>query len=171
MGTGIYNQGTMKDFWEYDPSTNTWTQKADFGGPARRGAVAFVVNGKGYVTSGWSATGLYNDLWEYNPIADTWQQKANFGGLARSGAVALVIDDKAYIGTGLSGGSAASDSLNDWWLYDDAKDQWLQQTNVPGRERYGAQAFTLLGKGYVGTGNFSYGMGAVRGFWQFTPAQ
>ena len=23
------------DFWEYDPATNAWTQKADFGGTAR----------------------------------------------------------------------------------------------------------------------------------------
>ena len=27
MDTHIY-----KDFWEYDPAANTWTQKADFGG-------------------------------------------------------------------------------------------------------------------------------------------
>ena len=24
----------IKDFWEYDPATDVWTQKADFGGPA-----------------------------------------------------------------------------------------------------------------------------------------
>ena len=26
---------SLKDFWEYDPATNIWTQKADFGGTAR----------------------------------------------------------------------------------------------------------------------------------------
>jgi len=26
------------DFWEYDPVANSWTQKADFGGTARRWA-------------------------------------------------------------------------------------------------------------------------------------
>src|SRR5215831_1410878 len=39
IGTGAYP--AVKDFWEYDPTTDTWTQKADFGGPGRGGAVGF----------------------------------------------------------------------------------------------------------------------------------
>ncbi|MEO5674560.1 MAG: kelch repeat-containing protein, partial [Chitinophagales bacterium] len=30
LGTGE-DGGPKKDFWEYDPDANTWTQKADFG--------------------------------------------------------------------------------------------------------------------------------------------
>ena len=42
----------FKDFWEYDPATNTWTQKADFGGTARTNAVGFSIGSKGYIGTG-----------------------------------------------------------------------------------------------------------------------
>src|SRR5205823_1893159 len=35
MGTGYDGSTSKKDFWEYDPATDAWTQKADFGGTAR----------------------------------------------------------------------------------------------------------------------------------------
>jgi hypothetical protein len=38
-----------RDFWEYDPSSNVWTRKADFGGKKRSDAVGFSVGGKGYL--------------------------------------------------------------------------------------------------------------------------
>ena len=55
VGTGIFgtsSSGYQSDFWEYDPTTNIWTQKANFGGSRRIGSVAFVVNGIGYVGLG-----------------------------------------------------------------------------------------------------------------------
>ena len=42
-----------KDFWEYDPAANAWTQKADFGGTARYCAVGFSIGSKGYIGTGW----------------------------------------------------------------------------------------------------------------------
>jgi hypothetical protein len=37
IGTGLHpnDYSNLKDFWEYNPAANTWTQKADFGGTAR----------------------------------------------------------------------------------------------------------------------------------------
>lgn len=32
MGTGETSSGFSNEFWEYDPLTDTWAQKADFGG-------------------------------------------------------------------------------------------------------------------------------------------
>ena len=46
------------DFWEYDPSTNTWTQKADFGGTARNWAVGFSIGNKGYIGTGYDLSGV-----------------------------------------------------------------------------------------------------------------
>ena len=43
----------MKDFWEYDPAANTWTQKADFVGVARISAVGFSIGSKGYIGTGY----------------------------------------------------------------------------------------------------------------------
>src|SRR5947207_9637065 len=40
IGTGSpFDNTYLDDFWEYDPATDTWTQKADFAGGARMGAV------------------------------------------------------------------------------------------------------------------------------------
>jgi len=54
--TGEYYDGSsyhnVKDFWEYDPVANTWTQKADFGGTTRQRAVGFSIGGKGYIGLG-----------------------------------------------------------------------------------------------------------------------
>src|SRR5215470_12831637 len=70
IGTG-YDQGIdarayKYDFWEYDPSLNTWTQKADFGGNGRWAAVGFSIGSKGYIGTGsGNSAVVMNDFWEY----------------------------------------------------------------------------------------------------------
>ena len=54
------------EFWEFNPATNTWVQKPDFPGTARRFLSAFAINNKGYITLGTNGTNM-NDLWEFNP--------------------------------------------------------------------------------------------------------
>ena len=108
VGTG-YDGANKKDWWEYDPTANTWTQKTDFGGTARHYAVAAAINGKIYVGTGYD--GAYRkDWWEYDPTANTWTQKTDFGGTARYYAVAVAINGKVYVGTGHDGARKI-----DWW--------------------------------------------------------
>jgi len=40
------------DFWEYDPATNVWVQKVNFGGDAREQAIGFSIGNKGYIGTG-----------------------------------------------------------------------------------------------------------------------
>ena len=87
-----------------------WTQKADFGGTARSGAVGFSIGSKGYIGTG--GIGV-KDFWEYDSAINIWTQKADFGGTARSGAVGFSIGSKGYIGTG-------STAAKDFWEYDPA---------------------------------------------------
>ena len=66
--TGSFSGNEKKDFWKYDPSTNSWTQKANFGGTARGGAACFSINGKGYIgTGGIYGPSFYQDFWVYTP--------------------------------------------------------------------------------------------------------
>jgi hypothetical protein len=59
----------MKDFWEFDPVTNVWTQLADFGGVARSDAVGFSIGTKGYIGTGRiNLSTQLNDFWEFNPL-------------------------------------------------------------------------------------------------------
>jgi N-acetylneuraminic acid mutarotase len=49
---GLRDNGGTSDFWEYDPATNLWTEKANFPGDARAYAIAFSIGNKGYVGAG-----------------------------------------------------------------------------------------------------------------------
>ncbi len=66
-----------KDFYEYNPETDTWKRIADFPGTARLDCIGFASNGKGYVAGGSAVyTGENTQkLWEYDPETDQWTQK------------------------------------------------------------------------------------------------
>ncbi len=104
IGTGRDQTTFVNDFWEYDPSmgsNGTWTQKADFGGAIRYGAIGMNIGAYGYIGTGAiTLGGLTNDFWEYNPGTDNWTQKADFSGAPRFLAAAFSIENKGYIGTG-----------------------------------------------------------------------
>ncbi|TRZ72144.1 MAG: T9SS C-terminal target domain-containing protein [Bacteroidetes bacterium] len=158
MGYGYtyQNQTCKKDFWEYNPATDSWTQKADFGGGLRANAAFFALNNKGYVGTGQSSTQLFKDFWEYNPATNKWTRKADFGGVTRKCATGFAISsgniNKGYIGTGLLPNGTTPINLQDLWEYDPAANSWSQKTDFPGTPRYAAVSFSTGGKGYLGTG-------------------
>jgi len=67
IGTGDdQSSGTnYNDFWEYDPTTNTWVQIQDFFGMARRYLVAFTIGNSAYVGLGTNGTN-FKDFWEFD---------------------------------------------------------------------------------------------------------
>ncbi|HKZ67707.1 MAG TPA: T9SS type A sorting domain-containing protein [Chitinophagaceae bacterium] len=159
QGDTMYN-----DFWEYNVSTNLWTQKTILPMVGRQYYVAFSINGKGYIgtgeTGGFSGV-LLNDFWEYDTITDTWTQKASFGGTARYLAVGFSLLGKGYIGTGLD----ASNYRNDFWEYDPVVNNWIQKASLPiGVSRSAAIAFSIetIGRGYIGLGGGSSFFGDLR---------
>ena len=169
IGTGRNYYGYdiyYKDFWEYDPSTNTWTQKADFGGIARFGAVGFSIGNKAYIGTGYSSySGFCGDFWEYNPSTNTWTRKADFGGEARAYAVGFSIGNKGYIGTGYS---SYSGFCGDFWEYDPSTNTWTQKADFGGGVRQSAVGFSIGIKGYIGTGYD--GSGYFKDFWEYDPS-
>lgn len=171
LGTG-YN-GTedewYKDFWKFDPSTESWSQVANFPGVARQAAVGFAAAGKGYVGTGTdgssddNGTVKFKDFYQYDPTANTWSKIADFAGSARYGAVAFGIDDYGYVGTGYD-----SNNLKDFYRYDPSTDTWTQIPSIPGSKRKDATAFVINGKGYVVTG--SDANTNVKDFYSYDPS-
>ncbi len=103
IGTGHDITDVRGDLWEYDPSANSWTQKANIPGSGREWATGFSIGNKGYIGFGTKGgLSLKKDFWEYNRGFDIWVQKADFGGTARWEAVGFSIGNKGYIGTGAS---------------------------------------------------------------------
>jgi N-acetylneuraminic acid mutarotase len=58
-----------KDFWEYDSSGNSWTQRADVGTSLRWFAGSFTIGNKAYVGLGTGSTAGSTklDFWQYIP--------------------------------------------------------------------------------------------------------
>lgn len=153
LGQGTTN-GFFQDNWEYDAVSQTWSQKADFLGGARRQAVAFVIDNIAYVGTGISATGLKKDMYSYNPSTNTWTQLNDFGGTARKEAAAFTMGSLGYIGTGDDGVMK-----NDFWEYNPTGDLWVQKANMPGLARKGAVGWGIFPNAYICTGediNFTY---------------
>jgi len=148
---GITSGGFINDFWEYDPTVNTWTQKANFPGTAREGATGFSIGNKGYIGTGYDSTNVFNnDFWEWDQVSNTWNQKANFPSTGRYGAVSFSIGNKGYIGTGWYNYSTV---YNDFWEWDQATNVWTQKANLGGSARRLSVGFSIGIKGYIGTGD------------------
>ncbi len=157
----------LTDFWQYDPVTNTWTQKAQFPGPGRDVAVGFSIGNKGYLGTGiaplaQSTFTYYNDFWEYNPGSDTWTQKANVPGLGRGYAVGISLNGNGYVGLGNS--DYPNNDLGDFYEYNQASDTWTQKSNIPVTEaRAYAASFTINSDIYV-TGGLRFTATGTKAF-------
>lgn len=68
------------DWHEFNTLTNTWTQKASFGGGARTDTRGFVIGGKVYLGMGSTGyfTDIKSDLWAYTPSTNSWSQRASY---------------------------------------------------------------------------------------------
>ncbi|MBL4863032.1 MAG: T9SS type A sorting domain-containing protein [Crocinitomicaceae bacterium] len=171
MGLGHYNgAGTnvlFDDWWEYDPATSAWTQKADYMGGICYHATGFTLGDFGYVGTGRitpSGNTLVQSFFKYDPTTNVWTPISSFPGTERRGAVSFVVNDYAYVGTGETNFGDA----NDFYRYSPSTDSWIAIASMPGIGRGSSVAFGIEGYGYVGTGNTS--IGSTNDFWQYNPA-
>lgn len=74
LAGGVSYYGFQNDLWEYDPTTDSWMQKANIPSPVGyRHASGFALNGKGYYGLGIDNNStLYKNWREYNPITNQW---------------------------------------------------------------------------------------------------
>jgi len=168
IGMGHVNSAQhiiYKDIWEYDPATNSWTQKADFSGGLRYQCTAFSIGNIGYMGLGRNSQDTYEkDFWAFNPIANLWYPIADFPGEERRGASGFKISGKGYVGLG----QATSGYASDFYEYNPNTDSWLQMADFIGLPRTSAVSFVHNSKAYVGTGH-TYG-NALKDFYEFTPS-
>ena len=161
VGTGFNDDletEELSDFWRYDPTTDSWTEVAQFGGSARYSAVAFTLNGLGYVGTGYDGSYL-KDFWRYDPGTDSWSQSLSLFGSKRESAFAFVLDGKAFVGSGLNN----DQFLYDFWAFDPEADNWIDYSIddddndffdefIQAMERYDATAFVMEDIAYITTG-------------------
>lgn len=147
----------------------TWVQLNNFQGPARKGGIAFSINGIGYFGTGMNPQGGFlKDFWQYNAANDTWTQKADVGGVPRYLGVGFEINGKGYIGTGNIGTETSRVESNDFYEYDPNTNIWTNRSSVGTVGRISGVGFGAGGKGYITTGydrNVTYD----NTLWEFNP--
>jgi hypothetical protein len=167
VGGGLGANNTIfSDFHEYNPATNTWTQKGSLGASGPRGAVAtFVIGQKAYVVAGHTnnSTVFSKATYEYNPLTDNWTLKAPFPGTGRLNPAGFSIAGKGYVGTGMD-----TFAKSDFWQYDPATNQWQLIPSVAGSPRTSSVGFAIGNTGYVVAG-YSFGT-YLDDALKFTPA-
>jgi N-acetylneuraminic acid mutarotase len=150
-GYSNYYRERLRDTWEFDPSTQVWTQKDSLpdGCLGRTAGVGFSANGKGYICTGTDDNGnKLKDVWEFDPTAGekgTWTKMAeDFGGGARYGATAFSVGNKGYVLGGYNG-----NYLKDFWEFDPTTKSWKNLDNFTGQKRCYGSAFVINDTAYV----------------------
>ncbi len=125
---GVSSGAYLTDFWAFDLATQTWTLKRPIinisddsyddlygsatGGIPRSNATAFVMNGIGFLATGYNS-GILATVWAYDPGADQWTEKTSLEATARMDAVSFVIGGRGFLGTGQTG----TIRLGDFWEF------------------------------------------------------
>ena len=171
VGTGMDNAeaslgSALSDFMEFDPISNTWSNKANFPGSFGSGiyfATGFSADSKGYICCGKRGPNNYSDeFWEYKPTTDSWLQRQSFPGGVRYQLSSFVINNLAYIGLGID----QDVYRKDLWEYNPATNNWIAKNDFLGGERGAASTFNLGSRGFISAGTDG---GFKNDLWEYNP--
>jgi N-acetylneuraminic acid mutarotase len=156
-----YSHEPLRDLWEYNSVTDTWTEKDTLPlTAARYYATAFSISGNIYIFGGTDGTNFFNNLWKYNPSGNTWTLMAPMPAAGRQQCMSFVMHNEAYI----VGGTPNGPNLKEVWKYTPSTDSWSQLIDFPGANApYGGVAFVISGKAYIACGN------GTKECWEYDP--
>lgn len=158
FGTGNvdpFSPINTNEFWQYDPASDKWTQKASFVSSARCRAFGFSIGQKGYIGGGENnASAKINDFYEYDPATDLWTKKMDFP-INLSRAVGANINELGYVFGGIKG-EALGENL--YYKYDSKANTWTQAGDMAAvkdnlKGRFYSSVLPLNGKAYIGLGS------------------
>lgn len=166
IGSGLDQNGNaLQDFWEYDTANAQWRKVADLparlsaNGPdeafGRYEAASFQIGQHAYVGGGMVGSTFLTDFWRYTPPANAtdpgyWDFWCFFDkGKPRAEAVWFTLDGKGYYGLGYTN---TNEYLDDFFEFDPDAQSWTERQRFPGGGRRDALGFSLLHRGFVGTG-------------------
>ncbi len=150
MGLGQRGNSEYKDWWEWDPCTNTWTQKASY--PTANGRnypFLFVLNGEIYVGGGERNGTVYNNVYKYNPNTNTWTAVASLP-VPLYYAAATSDGTYGYVFGGIDNSGTYNATI---YKYDPSTNTWFTLATYPGGPRRSPFIAYYNGKLYMGTGD------------------
>jgi N-acetylneuraminic acid mutarotase len=153
-----------KDFWEYDPSLNTWVKISDFPGAARTDAISFVIGNKAYAglgSNGLFAPPIFSDFWSFDSETGSWSQIQNFPEANSLIGLSFSNNLNAYISfPGNSGLHAIT------YEYTATSDSWRRVKSFPSGNSLSTSSFVINDRAYVIGG---WGMEYSPQVWEFVP--
>lgn len=101
IGLGHINSGSLSvaydDWWEYDPATNSWTQKANYPAGPRFGNFCFGFDNCAYVGGGAiQSWGAAYEFFKFDPVSNTWTYISN-SPVGGEGEPSFVVGDSGYV--------------------------------------------------------------------------
>lgn len=151
-GSTDFITGT-KDFYQYDPASDSWTILQNFPGVGRGFSIGDTWDGKAYMGFGYGANSNYlNDLWEFDPGTGNWTELTSCPCAERVHPTFVIEDGLLFVGFG---NNDIDGNLNDWWEYNIATDTWRQLPDLPGPKRHHPYMFSADGDVYTGFGHGS----------------
>ena len=175
VGLGYDGVNFLKDFWCYDPKTNSWSEVEQYPGDSVRYATAFVIGDTAYVCGGEDFdNNVLNDCYAFD--GQKWHTVASMKH-PRTQAASFVINGLGYVVGGQNNGAI------DWFEYYNPKTgNWTYLNRTSDRTddlfdddytlaAYGSTAFVLNdgtpnARAYLVTGGAA-GVGAA--CWEYNP--
>ena len=153
----LYTISATNNFWEFDPASNTWTEKADYPAGMRQYGTMFAVGSKVYFGLGSSSQSYGNPdtddtFYQYNTSTNSWTQVASYPdpqyyGL-RNLASAFVVNNIAYVGCG-----ATNTGMYKFYAYSPVKNSWYGIADFPDVRAY-TTGFSFGGYGFISNGSW-----------------
>jgi N-acetylneuraminic acid mutarotase len=146
-GTGRDASGVMNNFmYEYNPSTDVWTQLNDFPTAPVRNCISMVINDTAYAGFGWDGTNAIG-WYQYDAGNDSWTVKNSLCNAGQFSGT-FTLNGKGYSVCG-----SGATTHNQLWEYDPVSDAWNQKANFPGAARDLVFADTANGYAFAGLGD------------------
>jgi N-acetylneuraminic acid mutarotase len=143
----IFEESVFRDFYEFDPSTSKWTQKASFPGFASNDLAYTVVNGCLYTAMGFSGTGYSSDTYKYDPVTDVWTKLVDTPKSYNAPAFFSIGND-FYVAGGFLGRN-----IRTMFRFNTLTGIWTTAASMP-EGRVMSNGLEIGGKGYVMLGRY-----------------
>jgi hypothetical protein len=145
LGFNFDNPGPLRDFYEFDPATKTWKQKADL--PIDIAfAFYFTMGSNGYIGGGKREYSV--NMFRYDSVNDKWEELPRTvysPALQLNFANALVFGTKAYISGGIDVDQENNSSV---YEFDSVNSTWKVVNGATGLESIMGLGLTINNKGY-----------------------
>jgi len=119
IGGGTNENGDNNTFWEFDPESDIWIEKAPYPVIHIRDAFSFETDGRIFVGGGYDKSAdCVSSFYEYNPIQDNWIEKENIP-IENCNCYSLSEESSGYVVCSSSGKTAV-------YSYNPFEDSWFE---------------------------------------------